>query len=168
MWYNIDTEEGNLKNQKGYLMKIFALLALFTMLPNPSALYYSWFSPEIADIILQYAADGEYHPHLDYDGDGKLSAKDAVFVKRRYMKNIICGNEMTIDETEVNEIIAENYTKNVLYWEFDYIDNVPCRGYAITTNKITYVNLYIEFEDFSFDNVEIKINPFEERIQVIS
>jgi hypothetical protein len=90
---------------------IFCVSALtVSSLPNPADNYYSWFSPEVADAVCEYIANNEYHPHVDYNGDGVLSVSDAVCIARRYQENCDCGNEITIDSETVEAIIEENYS----------------------------------------------------------
>ena len=145
----------------------FICLALYASL-NPAPNYYSWFSPEIANNIIECVVNGEYHEHLDFNGDGVLSVADAVGVLRRYYDNIEYGNELTVDSETVQSIIEENYTVECVQWEIDFIDGQPCRKYELTVDKITTANIYLIFEDDTTDNVEIEINPFEEIVKVIN
>lgn len=149
------------------MTNVFCAFAAILTVAAPAPSFCSWIAPEIADHICQAVADGEYLSYLDYNGDGKLTLADAVLVRRRYQHNITYGNELTIDKETVKEIIEENYSDEVIYWEFDEIDCMPTRQYSITTNKITEVNLYLEFENYC-DNVRIEINPFKEMAFVVS
>lgn len=150
------------------IASVFCAFALsVSTLPNPADNFFSWFSPETAQATLDYAANGEYHPHLDYNGDGVLSVSDAVCIFRRYQENCDYGNEITVDGETVDAIVCENYDVPCIYWEFDFVDGVPCRQYEVTTDKIVTANIYLEFEDFC-DNVTIEINPFQEIAKVIS
>ena len=143
----------------------FLALALHSsLMPAPN--YYSWFSPEIANNIIECVVNGEYHEHLDFNGDGVLSVADAVGVLRRYYDNIEYGNELTVDSETVQSIIEENYTVECVQWEIDFIDGQPCRKYELTVDKITTANIYLIFEDDTTDNIEIEINPFEEIVRV--
>ena len=147
------------------LATIFLALALHTSL-NPAPNYYSWFSPEIADNVIQCVVNGEYHEHLDFNGDGQLTVADAVGILRRYSDNIEYGNELTVDAETVESIIEENYSVDCIYWEIDFVNGQPCRKYELTVDEITTANIYLEFEDDTMDNVEIEINPFEEIVRV--
>ena len=143
-------------------------LALTLAAPMPAETYHSRFSPEIAETIIEEAVKGEYQLHLDFDGDGELSALDAVNVLKRYSQNITNGNEFTVDFETIQGIIEENYNVECIYWEFDFVDSIPCRKYELTVDKITKANIYLEFEDDTFDNIEIEVNPFEEIVSVLN
>ena len=143
----------------------FICLALHASL-NPAPNYYSWFSPEIADTIIESVVNGEYHEHLDFNGDGVLSVADAVGVLRRYYDNIEYGNELTVDSETVQAIIEENYSVECVQWEIDFVNGEPCRKYELTVDEITTANIYLIFEDDTTDNIEIEINPFEEIVKV--
>ena len=147
------------------LATVFLALALHASL-NPAPNYYSWFSPEIADNVIQCVVNGEYHKHLDFNGDGQLTVADAVGILRRYSDNIEYGNELTVDAETVESIIEENYSVDCIYWEIDFVNGQPCRKYELTVDEITTANIYLEFEDDTMDNVEIEINPFEEIVRV--
>ena len=147
------------------LATVFLALALHTSF-NPAPNYYSWFSPEIADNVIQCVVNGEYHEHLDFNGDGQLTVADAVGILRRYSDNIEYGNELTVDAETVESIIEENYSVDCIYWEIDFVNGQPCRKYELTVDEITTANIYLEFEDDTMDNVEIEINPFEEIVRV--
>ena len=147
------------------LATAFICLALHASL-NPAPNYYSWFSPEIADTIIENVVNGEYHEHLDFNGDGVLSVADAVGVLRRYYDNIEYGNELTVDGETVQAIIEENYSVECVQWEIDFVNGEPCRKYELTVDEITTANIYLIFEDDTTDNIEIEINPFEEIVKV--
>ena len=149
------------------IVSVFLALAM-SAAPIPSTNYYSWFSPEIAESIMQNVVTNEYYQHLDFNGDGKLTTVDAVGVLRRYTENVNNGNEITLDAETIQSIIDENYTKDCVYWEIDFIDSKPCRQYKVTANKITTANIYLEFEDDTVDNVLVEINPFFETVSVLS
>ena len=143
----------------------FICLALHSsLMPAPN--YYSWFSPEIANNIIECVVNDEYHEHLDFNGDGVLSVADAVGVLRRYYDNIEYGNELTVDGDTVQSIIEENYSVECVQWEIDFVNDEPCRKYELTVNEITTANIYLIFEDDTTDNVAIEINPFEEIVRV--
>lgn len=143
----------------------FLALALHSsLMPAPN--YYSWYSPEIADHIVNCIINEEYHEHLDFNGDGVLSVADAVGVLRRYYDNIEYGNELTVDSDTVQSIIEENYSVECVQWEIDFVNGEPCRKYELTVNEITTANIYLIFEDDTTDNVTIEINPFEEIVRV--
>ena len=143
----------------------FICLALHSsLMPAPN--YYSWFSPEIANNIIECVVNDEYHEHLDFNGDGVLSVADAVGVLHRYYDNIEYGNELTVDGDTVQSIIEENYSVECVQWEIDFVNGEPCRKYELTVNEITTANIYLIFEDDTTDNVAIEINPFEEIVRV--
>ena len=143
----------------------FICLALHSsLMPAPN--YYSWFSPEIANNIIECVVNDEYHEHLDFNGDGVLSVADAVGVLHRYYDNIEYGNELTVDGDTVQSIIEENYSVECVQWEIDFVNDEPCRKYELTVNEITTANIYLIFEDDTTDNVAIEINPFEEIVRV--
>lgn len=143
----------------------FICLALHGSL-NPAPNYYSWFSLEITDHIVDCIINEEYHEHLDFNGDGVLSVADAVGVLHRYYDNIEYGNELTLDSETVESIIAENYSVDCIYWEIDFVNDEPCRMYELTVDEITTANIYLEFADDTMDNVSVEINPFEEIVKV--
>lgn len=149
------------------IVSTFVAFAL-TSSPAPAPNYCSWISPEIAEHIETYVINGEYHEYLDFNGDGILSIADAVGVSKRYADNVKYGNEITIDVETVEDIIAENYNVDAMYWEFDIVDGDITRKYEITTDRIITARIYIELCDYSTDFVTIEINPFEERARVIS
>lgn len=149
------------------ILSTFVAFAL-TSSPAPAPNYYSWISPEIAEHIEAYVINGEYHEYLDFNGDGVLNIADAVGVSKRYADNVKYGNEITIDAETVEDIIAENYDVDAMYWEFDMVDGDITREYEITTDRIITARIYIELSDYSTDFVTIEINPFEERAIVIS
>lgn len=143
----------------------FVCLALHSsLMPAPN--YYSWFSPEIANNIVDCVINEEYHEHLDFNGDGVLSIADAVGVLHRYYDNIEYGNELTVDSDTIQSIIEENYSVECVQWEIDFVNGEPCRKYELTVNEITTANIYLIFEDDTTDNVAIEINPFEEIVRV--
>ena len=143
----------------------FICLALHSsLMPAPN--YYSWFSPEIVNNIIECVVNDEYHEHLDFNGDGVLSVADAVGVLHRYYDNIEYGNELTVDGDTVQSIIEENYSVECVQWEIDFVNDEPCRKYELTVNEITTANIYLIFEDDTTDNVAIEINPFEEIVRV--
>lgn len=149
------------------IFSTFVAFAL-TSSPAPAPNYYSWISPEIAEHIEAYVINGEYHEYLDFNGDGVLNIADAVGVSKRYADNVKYGNEITIDAETVEDIVAENYDVDAMYWEFDMVDGDITREYEITTDRIITARIYIELSDYSTDFVTIEINPFEERAIVIS
>lgn len=152
------------QNKKGVVnMTNIILLTVAALIPASN--YYSWFSPEIADNIMQYVASGEYHSHVDFNGDGILTTADAVSVARHYDSNIENGNEITVDSYKIDEIISENWNESPVYWEIDFINEESCREYEKTFSEITEFHVYVEFENFC-DGFYAVANPYEERIQV--
>lgn len=145
---------------------IFMAFAL-TSSPTPADNYYSWISPEIADTITECVLNGEYREYLDFNGDGALSIADTVGVLKRYQDNIAYGNEITMDSKTVQAIFDEN-GMDVINWEIDEIEGEITREYSITTNCIIEADLYCELIDFSTEHIRVQLNPFEERVTVIS
>ena len=148
-------------------ISVFLALAMSSA-PAPADNYYSWFSPEIADNILTAIINDEYYTHLDFNGDNELTIADAVGVLCRYNNNITYGNKLTVDKEVVESIITENYNIDCIYWEFDFVNNELCRQYELTVDEITTANIYLEFADNTIGNVIIEINPFEEKVSVLS
>lgn len=150
-------------------MKIttFVLALALASSPTPADNYHSYFSPEVADHVIQYVVNEEYYEYVDFNGDGQLTIADAVGILRRYYDNLEYGNELTLDEKVVENILQENYSVDCIYWEIDFINGKPCRKYELTVNEITTANIYFEFIDDTIDNVKVEINPFEEIVKVI-
>jgi len=134
--------------------------------PMPADTYYSWYSPQIANNILQYIINEEYHPHVDFNGDGILTLSDAVSVYQRYNYNVKYGNTITLDENYINRVAEENGL-NIIYWEIYKINNDVCREYEYTANDITTVYVWYEEEEKG-DSLIIELNPFEEKMQVMN
>ena len=147
---------------------LLAAVVATSTLPNPANNYYSWFSPEIAANVCTYIENNEYHPHVDYNGDGILSMCDAVCIARRYQDNVTNGNTFTVDENTVNDIIEQNFLTPCIYWEFDMINGDICREYSITTDCTITADIYFEFEDLTDAHITIEVNPFQEITKVIS
>lgn len=148
------------------ITSIFLAFAL-TSSPTPAPNYYSWISPEIADHITECVINREYHEYLDFNGDGELNIADVVGVRKRYQDNVKYGNEITVDSEVVQAIFDEN-GMDVMYWEFDSIDNEITRQYEITADSIITADIYCELTDFTTEHITIEINPFEEYVGVIS
>lgn len=145
---------------------IFLAFAL-TSSPAPAPNYFSWISPEIADHITECVINGEYHEYLDFNGDGELNIADVVGVRKRYQDNVKYGNKITVDSEVVQAIFDEN-VMDIMYWEFDSVDNEITRQYEITADSIITADIYCELTDFSTEHITIEINPFEEKVSVIS
>ena len=145
-------------------ISIFIVLA-WTSSPMPSENYGSWISPEIADTIQECVINGEYREYLDFNGDKELNMADVVSVRKRYQDNIRYGNEITLEKETVYDIVLENYTDELIYWEIDRINGQLCRQYELTVSEVTEAEIYVEFESYS-DTIIVEINPFEETINV--
>lgn len=150
------------------LKTLFMCFSLLVGTPQPAENYHSWISPEISDIIIDYVIKGEYHEHVDFNGDGELTIADAVGVRKRYEDNCQYGNEITVDSKAVETIVKENYLVDAMYWEFDIINGEIEREFEITASEITTARIYIELSDYSTEFVEIEINPFTECVRVTS
>jgi hypothetical protein len=148
------------------ITSIFLAFAL-TSSPTPAPNYFSWISPEIADHITECIINREYHEYLDFNGDGELNIADVVGVRKRYQDNVKYGNKITVDSEVVQTIFDEN-VMDVMYWEFDSVDNEITRQYEITADSIITADIYCELTDFSTEHITIEINPFEEKVSVIS
>lgn len=155
------------------LLEICTALAMATV---PAENYNSWFSPEIAEVVKQYAIDGKYYTFLDYNGDGDLNIADVVGISRHYKNNVKYGNEIMLDTQTIYDIAWENYSSNMnradflendlLYYEIMAINGKPCRYYDITVTEVTEVTLYFEFADHS-DSIDVRLDPFKEMIRVL-
>lgn len=145
--------------------------------PIPAENYTSWISPAVADIVQQYVIDGKFYNHLDFNGDGELSIADVVGISKRYQDNVQYGNEITLDYETIIDIGWENFSESLdreyftenelLYWEICRVNDVPCRQYELTVSEISEAEIYFEFEE-SAESVTVRLNPYEETIQVIS
>lgn len=148
------------------ITSVFLAFAL-TSSPTPAPNYYSWISPEIADHITECVINHEYHEYLDFNGDGELNIADVVGVRKRYQDNVRYGNEITVDSEVVQSIFDEN-GMDVMYWEFDSVDDKITRQYEITAGSIITADIYCELTDFTTEHIVVEINPFEEYVGVIS
>lgn len=129
--------------------------------------FHSWFAPEISETIVKDVVNSESHAYLDYNGDGEETLLDAVSVLKRYYTNLENGNTYTFNNKDVAEIMEEN-GNTPSYWEIDFVDNSVCRKYEVTVDKVTQINLYVEYyEDNYAENWTIEINPFKELTTVI-
>lgn len=149
-------------------MMISAILTAMTaLIPAPN--FYSWYSPETATACMEYAVQGVYAPHLDFDGDGILSTMDAVKIYKRYNMNLENGGSYVFDESGVMRIVEENVPaekyNEYFYYEIDFIDGTPCRKYAYTATQITTAHVYCELNGSSFD-FTVSIDPFKELVSV--
>lgn len=145
--------------------------------PIPAENYTSWISPAVADIVQQYVIDGKTYSYLDFNGDGALNIADVVGISKRYQDNCTYGNEITLDLDTVYDIGWENFSDNqdreqfieneLIYFEICRVNDVPCRQYELTVSEISEAEIYFEFEE-SAESVTVRLNPYEETIQVIS
>ena len=149
------------------MLKELFIIAALTSSPAPAENYYSDISPTTAQVILNEVIAENYHKYLDFNGDGKLNIADYLSVCKRYQDNIMYGNEVTVDRETVYSIATENYLDDLLYYEFDFVNEQLCREFELTTTEICTANIYLEFENYS-DNVKIEVNPFTESVKVIS
>lgn len=149
-------------------MSIASVVYAFSILTsfiNPVPNFRASINSNTTAQIKQSIADGLYDRSLDYNGDGKLTLKDAFYVKRRYQNNLTNGNQITVSNETAMAIIEEKYDTPI-DWEFCKVNNQIVRAYEITTNKIIPATIRAEFEDFSVKYIEIEINPFEETVYV--
>lgn len=137
--------------------------------PEPAPNYYSWYSEEIAEGIMEAVVADEYYPHLDFDGDGILSVIDAVAVRKRYMYNVLNGNIMGFGESDVMEIVEENFSPDeyneYFYYEIDFVNGSSCRAYEMYFSKPSYIHVYMEMNGKTAD-FSVLIRPDEESYQV--
>lgn len=155
------------------LLEICTALAMATA---PAENYNSWFSPEIAEVVKQYAIDGKYYTFLDYNGDGALNVADVVGIAKHYDNNVKYGNEITLDTQTIYDIAWENFSNNMdradfiendlLYYEIAMVNGEPCRCYDITVTEITEVSIYFEFAEYG-DSISVRLDPFTEMIRVL-
>lgn len=143
---------------------VFIAFAL-TSSPQPAENYYSWISPEIADVIQKCVINDEYREYLDFNGDNELNMADVVGVRKRYQDNCKYGNEITLDSEVIDSIIEENYSEPAIYYEIYRIDGQPCREYKISVNDIRTIDIWIEFENFG-ETVTVIADPIQERFTV--
>lgn len=148
------------------MLKELFLIAALTSSPAPAENYYSDISPAAAENILHDVLTENYHTHLDFNGDGTLNIADYVGVTKRYQDNTTHGNAVTVDREAVEAIVTENYSDEMIYYEFDFVNSQVCRQYELTVSEITTANIYIEFEDIC-DNISIEIDPFTESVKVV-
>ena len=141
------------------------ITTIISLLTAASPLYNSWYSPEIADTIMQDAANHEYHAYLDYNGDGEENVVDAISVLKRYYSNIENGNTITFDSDKMDEIAEENGI-DYIYYEIDFVDGVATREYEYTADKVERIHIYYETEDLMGCGFYVILNPFEETITV--
>ena len=150
-------------------MIMTAILSAMAM-TAPAPCFYSWFSPETANACMEYAVNGEYAPHLDYNSDGVLSAVDAVAIYKRYALNCENGNAYTFTDVDVMAVVEENVNpamySDYFYYEIDFVDGVPCRCYDFTAETVTEVHVYCELNDTIFQ-FTASIDPYRERVSVI-
>lgn len=149
------------------MLKELFIVAALTTSPAPAENYYSDVSPATAEVILNEVIAENYHEYLDFNGDGKLNIADYVGVCKRFQHNNTYGNEITVDRETVYSIATENYPDDLLYYEFDFVNNQACRQYELTTTEICTANIYLKFENYC-DNVKIEVDPFTELVKVIS
>ena len=143
---------------------VFIAFAL-TSSPQPAENYYSWISPEIADVIQECVINDEYREYLDFNSDGELNMADVVGVRKRYQDNCKYGNKITLDSEVIDSIIEENYSEPAIYYEIYRIDGQPCREYEISVNDIRTIDIWIEFENFG-ETVTVIADPIQERFTV--
>ena len=146
-------------------MSIFLAMAL-TSSPIPAENYYSSTSPEVAAEIMELVIDGEYREYLDFNGDGNLNIADVVGVSKRYQDNCKYGNEIILTSDTVYDIVTENYSDDLIYWEIDRVNGILTRQYELVASEIMTVEIYMEFKNYS-ECVTVEINPFTETITVI-
>jgi hypothetical protein len=132
--------------------------------PIPADNYYSWYSYDIADNVINYIINGEYHPHVDFNGDNELTMCDVVSIIKRYEYNVKYGNTITLDEKYIEDVAEENGL-NIIYWEIYKVNDELCREYEYTADNITTVYVWYEEEEKG-DSLVIELNPFEEIMRV--
>lgn len=136
------------------------LIIAAALIAAPSENYYSWVSPEIADVIMAEVAEGNYHAYLDYDGNGKLEVADAVQVARRYKQNCDYGNSYTLTADGIRDIIAENYS-DVIDWEICRVNGEVCREYMLTTTEVTEAEIRVETTSET-SYIAVEVDPYME------
>ena len=165
-----------MKKEKVFLF-VFVLLTMIAICkggtalaseekPIPADNYYSWYSYDIADNVINYIINGEYHPHVDFNGDSKLTMCDVVSIIKRYEYNVKYGNTITLNDDYINNVAEENGL-NIIYWEIYKINDELCRKYEYTADNITTVYVWYEEEEKG-DSLIIELNPFEEKMQVMN
>lgn len=134
--------------------------------PMPADTYYSWYSPWVANNVLNYIINEEYHSHVDFNGDGKLTISDIVNITRRYEYNVKYGNTITLNDDYINSVAEENGL-DIIYWEIYKVNDESCRKYEYTADNITMVYVWYEEEEKG-NSLIIELNPFEEKMQVMN
>ena len=145
---------------------IFCVLAM-TSSPAPAGNFYASISPETAAEVQTLVINGEYRQYLDFNGDNALNIADIVGILKRYQDNTTHGNEITMDSAAIYDIIAENYSKECIYYEVYRVNDQLTRQYEVTADEISTAEIYIEFENNS-DVVKVEMNPYTETITVIN
>lgn len=137
--------------------------------PEPAPNYYSWYSEDIASQVMEYAVNDEYYSHLDFDGDGVLSVMDAVAIRKRYICNVINKTPFHFGESDVMEIVKENYSADsyseYFYYEIDFVDGSVCRAYEMDFENPAYIHVYLEMNDET-KGFYVMISPAEENYAV--
>lgn len=149
----------------GIISSLVVATALSFSKPIPANDYHSWYSEEIAKSIMMNVVSNEYYPHLDFNGDNELSVVDAVAVRKRYLYNKLNGNTMHFGESDVMEIIVENFRSEeydeYFYYEIDFVNGECGRAYEMDFSEITSIHVYIEMNN-EVSGFDVIVNPIEE------
>jgi hypothetical protein len=117
------------------------------------------FSPATAETIMSHAVNQTYDACYDLDGDGVESVLDAVGVLKQYHENVTNGQTITLDADIVERLLSEQTDVDVIYWEIDFIEGVPCRKYECTATEDTRLHIYYETEE-ECSGFEVVVEPF--------
>lgn len=118
-------------------------------------------SPQTADLIMHHSATGAYDARYDADGDGMETTLDAIRVLKRYYYNVDNKATMTLDETNIYDLLSVETNEEVLYWEIDFIDDEPCRKYEYTATDEIRLHVYYETQS-ECSGFAVVMNPFTE------
>lgn len=117
------------------------------------------FSPATAETIMGHVVNQTYDARYDFDGDGVESVLDAVGVLKQYHENVTNGQTITLDTDIVERLLSEQTDVDVIYWEIDFIEGVPCRKYECTATENTRLHIYYETEE-ECSGFEVVVEPF--------
>lgn len=141
-----------------------------TLLLAAASTFNSWYSPDIAQSCLDYAAREEYCQCLDYNGDGILSVVDSIAINRKYNENLTNGNIYIFNSDDVLAVVEENLNYNeyneYFYYEIDFVNNSPCRLYEVAAGETTKAHVYCETNENSFQ-FTVEIDPVCELVKII-
>ena len=117
------------------------------------------FSPSTAETIMYHCAEQTYDERYDFDGDGNETVLDAIGVLKQYYQNVENEQTITLDREIVNQLLEQETSDEVIYWEIDFVEKEVCRKYEYTANKDTRLHIYYETE-IECSGFEVVVEPF--------